>query len=223
MSTRWQRAKSATISRLGGGLLTSLLRTTRLELIAGHEWERDILLARVPAVYVLWHGRLLPCSYFYRGLGFGTLISRNRDGDYVTRMIEGWGYRVIRGSSSRGAAGAQLAIVRALAEGTPVALTPDGPRGPRQKMKLGPLRAAQKAGVPIVPVAAGATSAWYFGRWDRFMVPKPFTWIPVAIGPPVTLPPDASATELGEIAVTIERDLDELTRIVDEAARAGRG
>jgi hypothetical protein len=204
-------------------MISSLMGTTRGELISGIEYDESIVAAGVPAIYVLWHGRLLPCSYYYRSRGLGTLISRNRDGDYITRMIERWGYRVIRGSSSRGAHGAFLAIVRALTEGQSVAITPDGPRGPRQKMKLGPLRAAQKAGVPILPVSAGATAAWFFGRWDRFLVPKPFAWTPVALGEPLYLHPDLSADDLEDQALLLESRLNQLTEMVDEAASVRPG
>ncbi len=216
------RLKSVLASMLGGPVISSLMGTTRGELIAGGEFEEEYVAARVPAIYVLWHGRLLPCSYYYRDRHLGTLISRNRDGDYITGMIERWGFRVIRGSSSRGAAGAQLAIVRALGEGQSLAITPDGPRGPRQKMKVGPLRAAQKAGVPILPVSAGATSGWYFGRWDRFLVPKPFAWTPVALGAPLHLHPGMKSDDLAHEALLLEDRLNQLTELVDEAANAGR-
>jgi lysophospholipid acyltransferase (LPLAT)-like uncharacterized protein len=215
--------KSLLVATLGGPVISSLMRTTRGELIAGTEYDESILSAGVPAIYVLWHGRLLPCSYYYRDRGLGTVISRNRDGDYITRLIERWGYHVIRGSSSRGASAAQLAIVRALSEGHSVAITPDGPRGPRQRMKLGPLRAAQKAGVPIVPVSAGATAAWYFGRWDRFLVPRPFAWTPVALGVPLYLNPDLAGDDLEDQALVLEERLNQLTELVDEAASVRRG
>ena len=220
MATRWERARRDVIARSGGALVTALLRTTRHELIAGHEVQETIVHHRLPVIYLLWHGRLLPCSWVYRDFGFATLISRNRDGDYITGVIEDWGYTVLRGSTSRGAATAQLAILRTLHEGTAVALTPDGPRGPRQKMKLGPLRAAQKAGVPVVPLSASASSAWFFGRWDRFLVPKPFARIPVALGSPIELPKDIGPEEMEARAEVIERELNRLTALVDDAARA---
>jgi lysophospholipid acyltransferase (LPLAT)-like uncharacterized protein len=217
-----ERLKGLLISGAGGRLVTSLMRSAHFGLIAGADVEREIVVPRLPAVYVLWHGRLLPCSYYWRGLRLATLISRNRDGDHISRVVEGWGYEVLRGSSSRGGSLALLQIVRALRRGTPVALTPDGPRGPRRKMKLGPLLAAQKAAAPIVPVAAGATAAWFFGRWDRFLVPKPFAWIPCALAEPVRVDPAWGVEELEACAAEVEIRLNRLTDQVDEAARARR-
>jgi lysophospholipid acyltransferase (LPLAT)-like uncharacterized protein len=216
------RLKGTLVPRVGGRLVTTLLRTARFELIAGQRIERDIVEAGVPAIYVLWHGRLLPCAYNWRGHGFGTLISQNRDGERITPMVEAWGYRVIRGSTSRGGTSALLSIVRALEGGVSVAITPDGPRGPREKMKLGPIRAAAKTGVPIVPVAAGAVRAWYLGRWDRFLVPQPFTWIPVGLGEPHYVGGGATAGELAASAARVEAELARLTQAVDEAAGAAR-
>jgi lysophospholipid acyltransferase (LPLAT)-like uncharacterized protein len=86
-------------------------------------------------------------------------------------------------------------------------------------MKVGPIRAAMAAGVPIIPVSAGAASAWYFGRWDRFLVPKPFTRVPVALGQPVWPGSSLSPEEVYEMALRLETGLNELTAIVDEAVQ----
>jgi lysophospholipid acyltransferase (LPLAT)-like uncharacterized protein len=110
-----------------------------------------------------------------------------------------------------------------LRAGTSVAVTPDGPRGPRQKMKVGALRAAQRAGVPVVPVSAGAARGWYFGRWDRFLVPRPFTRIAVALGEPVEVGPDLREEDLLAMAGGIEAALNGLTRRADEAVRRRQG
>ena len=198
----------------GGALLTSLMRTVRYDLRDDRSF-REWTGAGRPALWVLWHGRLLPCSFWGRGLGLGTLISHHRDGDLIARIVEGWGFRVVRGSSSRGGAGALRDLVRLLQEGVSVAVTPDGPRGPRQTMKTGPLVAAQLAGVPLLPVSAGGDRAWWFEGWDRFMVPKPFARVRLAYGEPFHVPPEAGEAELEEMAKAIEARLNRLTDEVD--------
>ncbi|MQA88815.1 MAG: DUF374 domain-containing protein [Gemmatimonas sp.] len=220
-----QRAdlKVALIAGMGGAAMTGLLRTVRTELIRGADVESAYMPPGKPAIYVLWHGRLLPCAFHFRAHKLATLISRNRDGDYVTRMIERWGYKVIRGSSSRGGAAALKTITQVLEAGTPVALTPDGPRGPMQRMKEGPLHAARLTGAPLVPAAAGAVHAAYFGRWDRFLVPTPFTWAPVALDQPIHIPRDADGEELERYRKLVEERINAVTQAVDEAARAHRG
>ena len=203
-------------SRLGGGLLTALMGTTRVERSGTEHYEAWIGSGRT-AIYVLWHGRLLPCSYFHRDQGLATLISRHRDGDYIAGVVERWGFRVVRGSSSRGGAAAMLQMVRLLRSGVPLAVTPDGPRGPRQKMKTGPLFAAQRAGVPLIPVTAGTDRAWWFEGWDRFLVPQPFARIRLAYGEPLFVPEGAPPEEVEHLAQVLEERLDVLTEQVDAA------
>ena len=202
------------ISTVGGGLLTALMRTTRFEITNERvylEWLRP----RRVAMYLLWHGRLVPCSYRHRDHGLATLISLHRDGDYIAGVVEGWGYEVIRGSSSRGGTGALRQMVRLLRRGTPIAVTPDGPRGPRQEMKLGPILAAQMAGVPLIPVSAGTDRGWWFEGWDRFVVPKPFSRIRLHYGEPVLVPRDADEAELTRIAGELQAELNRLTDAAD--------
>jgi lysophospholipid acyltransferase (LPLAT)-like uncharacterized protein len=206
--------KARLISSLGGALITGLMRTTRFEIENGAIYE-EWLRPRRAAMYVLWHGRLLPCSYHHRKCGLATLISLHRDGDYISGVVEKWGFQVLRGSSSRGGTKALRQMVRLLRGGTPIAVTPDGPRGPRQEMKLGPLLAAQMAGVPVIPVSAGTDRAWWFEGWDRFMVPKPFSRIRLKYGEPVPVPPDADEAAIERIAAELQTALNRLTADVD--------
>ena len=195
-------------------MLTSLMRTTRFECSGTEHYDAWLGGGRT-AIYVLWHGRLLPCAYHHRHQGLATLISQHRDGDYIAGVVERWGFHAVRGSSSRGGAAALLQMVRLLRQGVSLAVTPDGPRGPRQKMKAGVLHAAQRAGVPLIPVTAGTTSAWTFGRWDRFVVPYPFARIHLAYGEPLFVPPEAGPVEIGSLAGILEDRLNTLTRLVD--------
>jgi lysophospholipid acyltransferase (LPLAT)-like uncharacterized protein len=206
--------KARLISSLGGGLITGLMRTTRFEITNAAVYE-EWLRPRRAAMYVLWHGRLLPCSYHHRNHGLATLISLHRDGDYISGVVEKWGYEVLRGSSSRGGTKALRQMVRLLRAGTPIAVTPDGPRGPRQEMKLGPLLAAQMAGVPVIPVSAGTDRAWWFEGWDRFLVPKPFSRIRLIYGEPVRITPNADEAAVGQIAQELQAALNRQTAEAD--------
>lgn len=209
------RVKTRAITGLGGGLLTALMNTTRFE-VRGQQSYDEWWGAKRPAVYVLWHGRLLPCAYYHRNLGLATLISQHRDGDYIAGVVEGWwGFHAIRGSSSRGGTSALRQIVRTLKGGTAVTITPDGPRGPRQKMKSGPLLAAQMARVPLIPVTAGTDQGWWVGGWDRFLIPKPFSRIRMAFGEPMFVAPTADAAALDLATQELEERLNALTASVD--------
>jgi lysophospholipid acyltransferase (LPLAT)-like uncharacterized protein len=166
-------------------------------------------------VFTLWHGRLLPCTYHHRHQDVVTLVSHHRDGEYITRLVQKWGYTAVRGSSSRGGLDALRELVKHLRAGRSVAITPDGPRGPRERMKPGPLLAAQLTGAPIIPTVSGASRAWYFGGWDRFLIPKPFARLQVLYGEPVFVPRRATETELQAISDDVEARLGELMKRVD--------
>lgn len=198
--------------------LEALLRTARVTVL-GSEHVEAMDRAGDPYVAVFWHSRLLPIAFAYRDTGIATLISRSRDGRLIAEVAERWGYRVERGSSSRGGTAGLRAVVRHLRARRRVALTPDGPRGPARVMKAGPLRAARLTGAPVVPVAVSAHPAWRADSWDRFLVPLPFARVLIRFGPPVPVPPDTPDDELERMRVRLEADLNELVDRVDEDAR----
>jgi hypothetical protein len=201
---------------LGGTALDGLMRTTSVR-TEGEENFRQFWREKRPVVFTLWHGRLLPCTYHHRHQDVVTLVSHHRDGEYITRLVQKWGYTAVRGSSSRGGLDALRELVRHLRGGRSLAITPDGPRGPREKLKPGPLLAAQLTGAPIIPVASGASRASYFGGWDRFLIPHPFARLQIAYGEPVYVPRRADEAELQAVADEVEGRLGVLMRRVDQA------
>lgn len=183
MKLRWA---APVLSRIGLGLVRLLASTWRVQ-VSGGEHIRALRDAGRPFVFVLWHSRILPLLYHHRDEGIVLLISRHRDGGYLADLAERWGYRFVRGSSKRGGEVGLLGIVRALQDGAVVAVTPDGPRGPAEQVKPGAVAAAQHAQVPLLPIGARASAAWWIRSWDRFCIPKPFARIDVVYGPPLTV------------------------------------
>ena len=190
--TRKDRAALAA----GGAVLRSIAHTWRYEVknAAAIESLRD---QRRPFIFSLWHGQLLPLLWHHRNQGVAVLISEHRDGELVARLAASLGYRLIRGSSTRGGERALLGLVRELEDGNEVAVTPDGPKGPAFKYASGALVAAHRSGAAILPIAAHASRAWRLGSWDRFLIPKPFAKVTVAYGPPteVSAPSARAAAE----------------------------
>ena len=170
------------VTRVGALVVRALAATWRIRLRGPQPVRAD---GGTALVVVLWHSRLLPLLYYHRRRGIVLLISRHRDGGYLADLAEQWGYRTIRGSSKRGGAAGLRGIVRELQKGAIVALTPDGPQGPAEKVKPGAIIAAQHAGAPLVPLTAIASRAWWLSSWDRFCIPKPFARIEIAYGTPI--------------------------------------
>ncbi|MGQ0812989.1 MAG: lysophospholipid acyltransferase family protein [Gemmatimonadota bacterium] len=199
---------------LGRRVLDALLATVRFRVVTPEPQVDG------PVIYTLWHGRLLPLTYLHRQQGITTMISRSADGEYIARIVERWGYRTARGSSSRGGGTALRELVKAARAGHSLALTPDGPRGPRQKLKRGVLTAAQLSGLPLVPMTGSANRAWWLEGWDRFLIPKPFATMYVRYGQPIQVPRNAGEDQLTALEQSVEATLNELTGQVDADADA---
>ena len=204
---------------VAGSLLTAALKTTHV-IVHGDQSFRGIIASGQPVIYAIWHGRLLPGAYQHRNEGVEALISRSRDGEYIARLCERWGYVTARGSSSRGGSAGLREMIRGLRAGRSVVFTPDGPRGPRQKVKHGALLAAQLTGAPIIPVSASASRAWWVEHWDRFLVPKPFSKIHITYGAPVRIARESDEAAMRAAEISVEAVLNTLMHEVDEYARA---
>lgn len=169
---------------VGPWLLRALYATWRVKILNDGGW-RALRSAGQPFVFSLWHGELLPLVIEHRNEGVRIVISEHGDGEVIAQIAQRLGLASIRGSSSRGAARALLAMCDALSGGAEVAVTPDGPRGPAHKYAGGALVAAQRAHAPIVAIRVAVSSAWRLRSWDAFMIPKPFAAVNIAYSDPV--------------------------------------
>ena len=199
---------------LGRALMGGLMATVRFR-VTGEEKLRQFTDRGEPVIYALWHGRLLPLTYYHRGRDITAIISQSEDGEYIARVVEGWGYETVRGSTSRGGSGALRGLVKAARAGQSLAITPDGPRGPRQELQPGVITVAQMTGLPIIPLAGGCSRAWWPGSWDRFCVPKPFSTVTVRYGTPRFVARDATEAQLTAHARELERELNAMIRELD--------
>ncbi len=170
-------------------------RTARTERINWHILER-LHRDGTPYILALWHTNILSAIYYLGCFRLPVLISRSRDGDDINWIAERFGFEGLRGSASQGGAVALRQALRVLAQGRPVLITPDGPRGPRYELKPGLVGLARKRGVPIVPVFFSALRRWEFRSWDRTKLPKPFARTVVLVGDPLWLQGDATPEEV---------------------------
>lgn len=184
---------------LGAGLVGALFATTRVERIGREHYERFREVGQ-PVMFVFWHGQLLPLVHYHRHEGIVVLVSEHEDGEYITRVIERSGFGTVRGSSTRGGTKGLKGLVRAAREGHDLAVTPDGPKGPRGEFKPGALSAARIVGLPVVPISVRASSGWRFRSWDGFLVPKPLSRITIEYHEPRHVPGDADRDGLARMA-----------------------
>ena len=199
---------------VGASVVNALFLTTLSERVGTEHFERFRRVG-TPVIFVFWHGQLLPLVHYHRHERIVVLVSEHGDGEYIARIIERNGFGTVRGSSTRGGTRGLRQLVRAARAGRDLAITPDGPRGPRGVFKPGALMAAQMTGLPVVPLAVGSSSGWRLESWDGFLVPKPFCTVRIGYLAPRFVPRGASRAELEATAAEIGADLAALTARLD--------
>jgi lysophospholipid acyltransferase (LPLAT)-like uncharacterized protein len=162
-----------------------------------------------PLIGSFWHACIIPATYMCRNLGVRVMSSNSYDGEYMGRIIRKFGFVAVKGSSSRNAVRALLGLRRALDEGWSVAFTLDGPRGPRYKVKPGPVALARSSGVPLTMFHMAVDKAWVLNSWDRLIIPKPFSRVLMRFGKLIEVPRSASDADIdryqGELQAALDR------------------
>jgi hypothetical protein len=161
-----------------------------------------------PLIESCWHSCMIPATYICRDMGVRVMSSNSYDGEYMGRIIHKFGFVAVKGSSSRNAVRALLGLRRALDDGWTVAFTLDGPRGPRHKVKPGPVALARSSQVPLSVFHAAVDRAWVLNSWDRMMIPMPFSRVLVRFGKLIPVPRDASDEDLERYTAELQAALD---------------
>ncbi len=139
-------------------------------------------------MFAIWHNELFSLTGFgmLEKMNLVTMASDSRDGQYITEILDRIGYKVARGSSTRGGVKAMMTMSRLMKKEKKIGvITVDGPKGPRHKFKHGIISLARKTGSVIIPARAIPESAFVFEKsWDQFELPKPFSKVKIKMGKP---------------------------------------
>jgi lysophospholipid acyltransferase (LPLAT)-like uncharacterized protein len=168
-----------------------------------------------PLVLNFWHAGIIPATYLFRDCGIRVMSSNSYDGEYMGRIIRKFGFVAVKGSSSRNAVRALLGLRRALKEGWAVAFSIDGPRGPRYKVKPGPVTLARSSGVPLATFHIAVERAWVLNTWDRLIIPKPFSRVLMRFGKLIPVPADASDEDLESYQQQLQDSLDRVCEFAE--------
>lgn len=217
-------AKTAVV-RVVYSLLASSCRFSRVE---GGEAIVRLREESGAAIFCFWHSRILGCTRFLqlellrRSFPLRVMVSHSEDGEIISRIIESWGAETARGSSSRGGSAALRQLARFLRRAPAGAITtPDGPRGPAERVQPGTVLLAQLSGVPILPMSYAASRSWRLSSWDRFVVPRPFSRLTIAVGSEVRVDPAADEPERERVRRQLEQALLRSDRRAAELAFPG--
>jgi hypothetical protein len=190
---------------LGTLLVLALGRTLRVGKTGGEDPEKGV-------IYTFWHGGMLVPLFTERRKRISILVSQHRDGEVVSRIARILGFEVVRGSTTRGGARAAREMLKRAKSGRCLAVTPDGPRGPRHVFQQGAVKLAQLTGLPILPVGIGVERRKELSSWDRFIIPAPFSRCVYAFGEPILVKREDDASE---VAAMIGNKMVELTEAAD--------
>jgi lysophospholipid acyltransferase (LPLAT)-like uncharacterized protein len=176
----------------------------------GKEIIDELIEKSQPFIICAWHHDIYFSSWLLKDFELTALISSSKDGEYINQILSGFGFRAVRGSSTRGGIGAMKQLVRCLKDGNAVAITPDGPQGPIHKIQEGIVALAKMTGVPIIPWRYEASSCWKLNSWDSHKIPKPTTKIRSVFGQPLYVPKSASSSEFGKYCQQLEMLMNDL-------------
>jgi len=150
------------------------------------------------------------------------MVSSSFDGEYIARTIEKLGFVAVRGSSSRGGATALLGLKSQLEQGSSVAFTIDGPRGPKDVAKPGPVLLSRASALPMAAFYVALSDAWVLNTWDAMMIPKPFSKALVRVSAKMQVPADAGDAQMTEFHRQLQAALERVTEFAEEhVARVG--
>ncbi|MCP3677336.1 MAG: lysophospholipid acyltransferase family protein [Deltaproteobacteria bacterium] len=214
----FNRLSPTLIPFTGRQLIRLLAATMRIEYV-NYDGVWSMWRGGRNVIVAFWHGRLMmmPIAYrvVYCGKGISILVSHHRDGELVARTVKGLGIDSVRGSSTRGWFGGVKGLLKAARSGRDLAITPDGPKGPRYNAQAGIVQIARVTGLPIIPMAFGAAKKKTFRSWDAFLLPYPFSRGVFICGDPITVERESSDKELEEKRQLVEQVLNEVTERAD--------
>lgn len=175
--------------------------------------DKNIILA-------FWHGNMLIPWYLHKKKKFAALVSRSKDGEILTTVLKQWKYYVVRGSSHIGGKEALQLLDDMIEREYSIAITPDGPTGPPNKMKPGAVILASRKGVPLFLVGCAAANKIVLTKsWDEFEIPKPFSKIVVCYSDAIHLKRYESREEIDAHLAECEIKLNELQQKAEELVK----
>jgi lysophospholipid acyltransferase (LPLAT)-like uncharacterized protein len=172
-------------------------------------------------IYAVWHENMLVPVYHYAGPDIYVLVSGHADGRIFAAVCHNLRVRTISGSTTRGGVEALRQLLRA-GRGNHLALTPDGPRGPRRQVQPGLVYLAARTGLAIVPIGIGYDRPWRLRSWDRFAVPKPWSRATCVTTPPICVPADITRDQLAHYRRLVEDALNAANDAAERWAETGK-
>jgi hypothetical protein len=162
------------------------------------------------AIASFWHYSIIYILYHMRKYSATAMVSASRDGEYVARLAEEFGFDTVRGSRNNKGVEGLKSMLRAIRNGSSAAIVADGSQGPPRVVQAGTILLASRTGVPIIPMACAASSYFTVNSWDKTIIPKPFSRIDFYYGEPFFVPAKVNPEELEQYRLHLEERLNQL-------------
>lgn len=206
------------------GLASAFLRCMALTWHFTEEGRTDLSVRQAqpePRIYAYWHEFVLPSVGIYRDRKIHPFASKSFDGELISRTMDRLGFgETARGSSSRGGAQGLLEMKGMLEKGGHVAITVDGPRGPRRVAQEGALKLAQVSGFAVVPFSLAPRPRLRLKSWDSMVLPLPFMGGVVKFGDEIRVARALKSLEAPH--QKLQRELDRITASLEADSSLSR-
>lgn len=198
------------------GVLRLILKTCRMELVGMEHFYETV--KKSPSIIMLWHNRVILCPTFFGeymepSSNYTAFVSNSRDGEWLALATESYAHgftiRVPKFDKHK----SLREFVKTLKKSI-VVVTPDGPTGPKYKIKPGTILAAKLTKAQIFPFSWTASKYWRLSTWDNMLIPKPFGRIAIGYGDPFFIPSGKTSTE--EKTLFAEEKLNAFKKSLDE-------
>ena len=213
--SKWRRMQIPVIAWAAYWLVRLLGPTLRVEMV-GVQNAVQIPDNGEPAIAAFWHRCIFSAIWIWRDRGIVVMNTVNFDGQWTRKAIERLGFGTAQGSSTRGAIQGLIDMAKQLETGRHVALTIDGPRGPRYVAKPGAVILARRTGKPVSLFHVGLEHAHTFEKaWDLFQIPYPFSRVVIVIAPPIRVPTDADSETVHHKQTEIQGALERVRDVAE--------
>ncbi len=192
--------------------LTALCKSLKIKK-QNYEVIENLMEKNQNYVLAFWHGTMILPWYLHGSAGFAALTSKSKDGDLLAKILKKWKFKVVRGSSSTGGDVALGIMVDYAKNNFSIAITPDGPRGPKQKFKAGAVITAKKSGIPVVLAGVGFKKKKTLSNWDQFEIPYFFTTAKIIYSKPIYVQENLSYAETSAVISDCDEELNKLQQL----------
>lgn len=176
----------------------------------GQEYRDQVNAQGGPVVASFWHYTIFFIFYYMRKESGVAMVSASKDGEYISRVANKFGFETVRGSRKKGGMQAIKGLIRNMREGRNAAIVADGSQGPARVVQAGSIVLASRTGTPVLPMLWSCSRYKRFGSWDGTVLPYPFSRIDFFYGEPLEIPPKIKAEEVEKYRLILEKRLNDL-------------